>query len=42
MESFGVSGGGTNYRESVDAALDDLATELETRLSREWLDTLLG
>ncbi|MFN7089495.1 MAG: cobyric acid synthase [Allorhizobium sp.] len=42
MESFGVSGGGTNYRESVDAGLDDLATELETRLSREWLDTLLG
>jgi adenosylcobyric acid synthase len=42
LESFGVHGGGTNYRASVDAALDDLATELEARLSREWLDELLG
>ncbi|EHS49778.1 Cobyric acid synthase [Rhizobium sp. PDO1-076] len=42
LESFGITGGGVNYRHSVDAALDDVAGELETRLSPEWLDSFIG
>jgi adenosylcobyric acid synthase len=42
LESFGINGGGVNYRQSVDAALDEVATELESRLSPQWLDSFLG
>lgn len=42
LKSFGIAGGGMNYRQSVDAALDDVAAELETVLDRAWLDRLLG
>ncbi|CAH0340772.1 cobyric acid synthase [Rhizobium sp. CECT 9324] len=42
LESFGINGGGVNYRQSVDAALDEVATELESRLTPQWLDSFLG
>lgn len=42
LKSFGIEGGGGNYRRSVDAALDEIALELETVLDRAWLGTLLG
>lgn len=42
LESFGIEGGGKSYRAMVDEALDELAAELETRLSRDWLTQLLG
>jgi len=42
LKSFGIEGGGINYRQSVDAALDDIAAELEAVLDRAWLDRLLG
>ncbi|MBZ7922043.1 cobyric acid synthase [Ensifer adhaerens] len=42
LKSFGIEGGASNYRQSVDAALDDVANELETVLDRRWLDGLLG
>ncbi len=42
LQSFGINGGGVNYRQSVDAALDEVATELESRLSPQWLDSFLG
>ncbi len=42
LESFGIEGGGKSYRGIVDEALNELASELETRLSREWLNQLLG
>ncbi|MCJ8239162.1 cobyric acid synthase [Peteryoungia algae] len=42
LSSFGIEGGGRSYRDMVDEALDDLALELEQRLSREWLRELLG
>jgi adenosylcobyric acid synthase len=42
LESFGINGGGVNYRQSVDAALDEVATELESRLSPQWLDSFLS
>lgn len=42
LESFGISGGGTNYRQSVDAALDELSVELEKSLSADWLARLFG
>ncbi|NVD38869.1 cobyric acid synthase [Ensifer sp. HO-A22] len=42
LKSFGIQGGVTNYRQSVDAALDDVAGELEAVLDRRWLDGVLG
>ncbi|UJW73747.1 cobyric acid synthase [Rhizobium sp. SL42] len=42
LESFGINGGGVNYRESVDAALDEVAGELEGLLSPQWLESFLG
>ena len=41
LESFGVSGGIADYRQSVEEALDGVATELEAHLDRGWLDNLL-
>jgi adenosylcobyric acid synthase len=42
LESFGISGGGGDYRRSVDAALDGVAAELEASLDRRWLDGVLA
>lgn len=42
LESFGISGGGGDYRASVENALDSLAEELEMRLSPEWLRQWIG
>lgn len=42
LASFGIDGGGMNYHSMVDEALDELAAELEGRLSRDWLEQLLG
>ena len=42
LESFGISGAGGNYRQSVDDALDGVAGELEAHLDRTWLDELLA
>lgn len=42
LSSFGIESGSQSYRGLVDEALDELATELEGRLSRDWLETLLG
>ena len=42
LASFGIEGGGENYRAGVEAALDDVAAELERVLSRDWLGRLLG
>jgi adenosylcobyric acid synthase len=42
LQSFGIEGGGQSYRAIVDDALNDLAAELESRLSSDWLKQLLG
>lgn len=42
LESLGVAGGQQNYKESVDAALDGVAMELEAHLDRAWLDDILA
>ena len=42
LASFGIKGGGQNYRQMVDTALDDLAAELESRLSPAFVDSLIG
>ncbi|WFR97150.1 cobyric acid synthase [Rhizobium tumorigenes] len=42
LQSFGLSGDRSNYRESVDKALDDVAGELEAVLDKDWLGRLLG
>jgi len=42
LASFGIEGGGQNYRAGVEAALDEVAAELERVLSRDWLGRLLG
>jgi adenosylcobyric acid synthase len=42
LRGFGIEGGGSNYRQSVDTALDDVASELETILDPRWLDGLLS
>ena len=42
LESFGISGGGGDYRQSVEMALDELAEELGARLAPEWLRQWLG
>lgn len=42
LRSFGIEGGGENYRHSVDRALDDVAAELEAVLEPRWLDSLMS
>lgn len=42
LKSFGLEGGGENYRLSVDRALDDVAAELESVLNPRWLDGLMS
>jgi adenosylcobyric acid synthase len=42
LASFGLSGERTDYRKSVDTALDEVAAELETVLDKDWLDRLLA
>jgi adenosylcobyric acid synthase len=42
LKSFGIEGGGENYRVSVDRALDDVAAELEAVLDPRWLDDLMS
>ncbi|MUZ65913.1 cobyric acid synthase [Agrobacterium vitis] len=42
LQSFGISNGTVNYRQSVEQALDDLARELESVLDKAWLDQLIG
>ena len=42
LRSFGIEGGGENYRHSVDRALDDVAAELEAVLEPRWLDGLMS
>jgi adenosylcobyric acid synthase len=42
LKSFGIDGGGLNYRQSVDRALDDVAAELEAVLDPKWLDGLMS
>ncbi|MCP8893696.1 cobyric acid synthase [Shinella daejeonensis] len=42
LSDFGVTGGGFDYRRSVDEALDAVAAELETVLDRGWLERLLA
>lgn len=41
LGSFGIEGGGADYRKSVDEALDGVAAELEQHLDRRWLDDLM-
>ncbi|MDR6669457.1 cobyric acid synthase [Rhizobium sp. 1399] len=41
LQSFGLSGEGGNYRESVDRALDEVAVDLEKHLDPRWLAGLL-
>lgn len=41
LKSFGIEGGGENYRQSVDRALDDVAAELEAVLDPRWLAGLM-
>jgi adenosylcobyric acid synthase len=42
LGSFGIAGGGVDYRALVDAALDEVADDLERHLSADWLKALLG
>ena len=42
LQSFGLSGEGGNYRQSVDRALDAVASSLEDHLDPRWLAGLLG
>ncbi|MBA1347935.1 cobyric acid synthase [Rhizobium sp. WYCCWR 11146] len=42
LQSFGLSGEGGNYRESVDRALDEVASGLEKHLDPRWLAGLVG
>ena len=42
LASFGLSGERMNYRASVDAALDEVAAELESVLDPAWLDSLIS
>jgi adenosylcobyric acid synthase len=41
LSSFGLTGERTSYAASVDAALDDVAAELEAVLDRDWLDGVM-
>lgn len=42
LDSFGVSGAGADYRQTVDSALDSVAEELERHLDRAWIEALLN
>ncbi|WHO71063.1 cobyric acid synthase [Rhizobium sp. BT03] len=42
LQSFGLSGEQKNYRESVERALDEVASDLEKHLDARWLAGLLG
>ncbi|MCF3640886.1 cobyric acid synthase [Rhizobium sp. TRM95111] len=42
LESFGIKGGGFDYRRSVDEALDGVAGQLEAALDARWLEALLA
>lgn len=42
LQSFGIRGGGFDYRTDVDQALDSVATELEAVLDKGWLATVLA
>jgi adenosylcobyric acid synthase len=42
LSSFGVAGGGFDYRADVERALDDVAIELEAVLDPGWLDGLMS
>ncbi|MDH6267298.1 adenosylcobyric acid synthase [Rhizobium sp. SG_E_25_P2] len=41
LASFGVAGGGFDYRAEVERALDDVAIELEAALDPAWLNGLM-
>jgi len=41
LESFGIAGGQSSYRQSVDDALDGVAAELERYLDPHWLARLI-
>jgi adenosylcobyric acid synthase len=41
LAEFGIAGGAVNYRAEVDRALDDVASELEAVLDRDWLESML-
>ena len=41
LRSFGIEGGARSYRQTVDQALDQVATELESVLDKRWLANLL-
>jgi adenosylcobyric acid synthase len=42
LESFGIRGGGFDYRGDVDSALDAVAEELDAVLDRSWLASIIG
>ncbi|THV25144.1 cobyric acid synthase [Peteryoungia ipomoeae] len=42
LASFGLEGEGQSYAGRVDAALDEVASDLERQLSPEWLRSFLG
>ena len=42
LARFGIEGGASDYRQSVELALDGVAQELEAHLDRAWLDRLLS
>jgi adenosylcobyric acid synthase len=42
LRGFGLVGESRNYRAGVEAALDEVAADLETCLDKGWLDSLLG
>ena len=42
LGSFGIAGSRQSYRARVDAALDEVAAELESLLDRDWLERLLA
>ena len=42
LADFGITSSRQDYRASVDAALDEVAAELESVLDPAWLDRLLG
>lgn len=42
LASFGIEGEGQSYAARVDAALDEVAADLERQLSADWLRSFLG
>ncbi|MCO6185784.1 cobyric acid synthase [Rhizobium sp. L1K21] len=41
LADFGIQGGGQSYRQGVETALDEVATELEAVLDKDWLSRLM-